>query len=212
MKRIVIILSYFFSIIFSYAQNTGLDNSGLNKTTFPSDKKVIVTPKLSIKGKKKTNIKLDNGLNKTKSFSMEDDSGLVTNNGAFNKRIEGLNKSIEPDRGSQEDVYLGDFNVKGNYVSIECRDFGEVDGDRVRIEVNGVVVKANLFLYSHFKGVVVDLKPGFNQINFIALNQGESGPNTAEFKVYNDKGIVVHHNQWNLATGVKASVIVVRDQ
>ena len=106
---------------------------------------------------------------------------------------------------------MGDFKIKGNYISVECRDFGEVDGDRVRIEVNGEVVKANLFLNNYFKGVIIDLKPGLNQIDFIALNQGESAPNTAEFKVYNTKGIVVNHNQWSLVTGVKASVIVVRE-
>jgi hypothetical protein len=31
----------------------------------------------------------------------------------------------------------------------------------------------------------------FNKIDFEALNQGSSGPNTAEFKVYDDKGSLI---------------------
>jgi hypothetical protein len=37
-----------------------------------------------------------------------------------------------------------------------------------------------------FKDLEIDSIKGIN--NFEALNQGSSGPNTAEFKVYDDKG------------------------
>jgi hypothetical protein len=43
-------------------------------------------------------------------------------------------------------------------------------------------------LNSNFKGFEIVLEKGFNKIDFVALNQGSSGPNTAEFKVYDDKG------------------------
>ena len=52
---------------------------------------------------------------------------------------------------------------------------------------------------------------GFNKIDFIALNQGSSGPNTAEVRVYNENGDLVSANQWNLATGVRATYILVKE-
>jgi hypothetical protein len=52
---------------------------------------------------------------------------------------------------------------------------------------------------------------GFNKVDFEAINQGESGPNTAEFQVYDDKGQLISANQWNLATGFKASIILIKD-
>ena len=48
--------------------------------------------------------------------------------------------------------------------------------------------------------------------NYISpLNQGYSGPNTAEFKIYDDKGELISANQWNLATGFKATIIIVKE-
>ena len=56
----------------------------------------------------------------------------------------------------------------------------------------------------------IKLLEGFNKIDFVALNQGESGPNTAEVRVYDDNGNVMMSNLWNLATGSKATFIVVK--
>ena len=53
----------------------------------------------------------------------------------------------------------------------------------------------------------MDLSEGKNTVDIIALNQGESGPNTAEFVVYDDKGKVISSKEWNLLTGVKATII-----
>ena len=46
----------------------------------------------------------------------------------------------------------------------------------------------------------VKLLDSFNKIDFVALNQGESGPNTAEVRVYDDDANVMMSNLWNLAT------------
>ncbi|MFT7066660.1 MAG: hypothetical protein ACJAUO_002247, partial [Sediminicola sp.] len=62
-----------------------------------------------------------------------------------------------------------------------------------------------------FKGINVDLNEGFNRLDFEALNQGSSGPNTAQVDVYDDKGNLIHSNRWNLSTGSKASLIIVKD-
>ena len=113
--------------------------------------------------------------------------------------------------GATTNQYLGDFKTKSGFVKIACRDHEYPDGDRVQILVNDVVVKENILLESGFKGFNMNLENGFNKIDFVALNQGESGPNTAELRIYDDSGKVVAANRWNLSTGVKATIIIVKE-
>ncbi|MEC3908150.1 hypothetical protein VOI54_14055 [Tamlana sp. 2201CG12-4] len=120
-------------------------------------------------------------------------------------------KEIEMRNGSLTDQYFGDFKSNSEYVNVVYRDHGYVDGDIIQVRVNDDIIHARVFLSGGFKGFKLDLKPGFNKIDFVALNQGESGPNTAEFKVVDDAGLIVTHNRWNLSTGVKATVIVVKE-
>jgi len=56
------------------------------------------------------------------------------------------------------------------------------------------------------------LEIGINKIAFKALNQGTSGPNTAAFKVFNDAGMLLSSNEWNLATGAKATIVIAKDK
>ena len=65
-------------------------------------------------------------------------------------------------------------------------------------------------LNSTFRGINLKLGEGFNKIDFIALNQGDSGPNTAELRIYDDNERLISSNQWNLATGAKATLIIVK--
>ncbi|UJH66228.1 hypothetical protein [Allomuricauda sp. SCSIO 65647] len=109
------------------------------------------------------------------------------------------------------DMYLGDVKTKAGFVGVVCRDHEYVDGDRVKVYLNGVVIEYNILLSGSFKGVNVDLVEGFNRLDFEALNQGTSGPNTAQIVVTDDKGNVIHNNLWNLSTGSKASLIVVKE-
>lgn len=111
----------------------------------------------------------------------------------------------------RKNQYLGDFKSKALFLKILCRDHQYVDGDAVNVYVNDVKIRSNLFLDDHFQEIEITLKSGFNKIEFEAINQGTSGPNTAEFQVYDDKGVQVSSNQWNLATGFKASIIVVKE-
>lgn len=83
-------------------------------------------------------------------------------------------------------------------------------GDRVKILVNDRVVIPEILLESASKEYYIDLSDGFNKVEFEALNQGSSGPNTAAFRVYDDKGSIITSNEWNLTTGVKAKIIVVK--
>lgn len=107
--------------------------------------------------------------------------------------------------------YLGDIKNNGKFIGIVCRDHEYVDGDRVKISVNGRVIDANVLLTGSFQGVNVDLEKGFNRLDFEALNEGSSSPNTAQVDVYDDKGQLIYSNKWLLSAGSKATLIVTKE-
>jgi hypothetical protein len=67
-------------------------------------------------------------------------------------------------------------------------------------------------LQKNYQKFNIPLEVGINKIAFKALNQGTSGPNTAAFKVYNDAGMLLSSNEWNLATGAKATIVIAKDK
>ncbi len=106
---------------------------------------------------------------------------------------------------------LGNFKTGGKYAIVQYRDHQYVDGDRIAVYVNGKMQVADITLTADFQGVDIQLEPGFNKVDFVALNQGSSGPNTAEFRVVDSKGRVLSQQQWDLATGFKATVMIVKE-
>ena len=142
--------------------------------------------------------------------------GMMNNNKEYflnpgDAYVKKLNKEKEKNPNNYlGDAYLGDIATVSDAANIVCRDFEYVDGDRVRIMVNDEVVVQNLTLDSSFRGINLKLGEGFNKIDFIALNQGDSGPNTAELRIYDDNKKLISSNQWNLATGAKATLIIVK--
>ncbi len=128
------------------------------------------------------------------------------------KRTAGIEK--KPDErvtGKTTDQYLGDFKTKSKKVTIAYRDYGDVDGDRIRVFADNDIMKPEALLGSSFSGFEMELKEGFNKLDFQALNQGEAGPNTAELLVLDEGGNVIAQEYWALATGVKATIIVVKE-
>jgi len=148
-------------------------------------------------------------LDKKKEMNFGREEKFVSRNKEFERK---LNKDKPIRKEYLEDQYLGDFKTAAKYVRIICRDHEFVDGDRVRVFVDGEIVAYNILLSAGFKAVEVDLTEGFNKVEFQALNQGSSGPNTAEFKVFDDKGKLIVGNQWNLTTGKKATLIVIKEK
>ena len=142
--------------------------------------------------------------------------GMMNNNKEYflnpgDAYVKKLNKEKEKNPNNYlGDAYLGDVATVSDAANIVCRDFEYVDGDRVRIMVNDEIVVQNLTLDSSFRGINLKLGEGFNKIDFIALNQGDSGPNTAELRIYDDNKKLISSNQWNLATGAKATLIIVK--
>ena len=106
---------------------------------------------------------------------------------------------------------LGDFKVKAEKARVMYRDAAAVDGDEIRVYLNDKVIQSFVALEGVFKGFEIVLEKGFNKIDFEALNQGTSGPNTAEFRVYDDRGGLISASQWNLGTGFKATILLVKE-
>jgi len=106
---------------------------------------------------------------------------------------------------------LGTIKSNTEFVRIEYRDFGTVDGDRVKVYLNEKVVDSNVHLGGLFYTLQIKLdKKGFNKIDIEAINQGTYGPNTAEFVIYDDKGNVIAHKSWNLKTKQIATLGIVK--
>jgi len=129
----------------------------------------------------------------------------------FNEdRKNALNDRLhEATTGNQKTQYLGEFSVETNLVKVMCRDHQEPDGDVVSILVNDVTVVRSITLEAGYKTFFLTLEKGNNRIDFMALNQGTSGPNTAAFIVYDEFGKQVTSSEWNLNTGVKASLVII---
>ncbi len=158
-------------------------------------------------------INFKDSLNKRKPIKMYPDRKLVQA-GTGMKIDPKVGPSKKDKEGSSNyfgDMYLGDIKSNGKFVGIVCRDHEYVDGDRVKIYVNDEVADPNILLTGSFKGVNVDLKKGFNRIEFEALNEGSSSPNTAQIDVYDDQGQLIYSNKWLLSQGSRASLIITKE-
>ncbi len=94
---------------------------------------------------------------------------------------------------------------------VRYRDAAYVDGDKVRVYLNYVIVEPEVLLSGEAQGFDVTLQKGVNRIDFEAINEGFAAPNTAEFKIYDDNGNVISTNQWNIAQGYKATIVIEKE-
>ena len=152
-----------------------------------------------------------------RNISMEKKNNFRNPAELYEKRLQRTLKFRQQDErrnnsGSQTTQYLGEFKTKSKRVNIIYRDHQYPDGDVIRVFVNGKVAQSRVLLETGYKGFFLQLDEGDNVIDFQALNQGSSGPNTAEFQVLNSQGFSISTNQWNLATGVKATITVIKEK
>ena len=146
-----------------------------------------------------------------KPFSMFENDGLMDPGQIFVERWRqqaaknGIIKVMD-------DQFLGMYNIDAEFVNIVCRDHEYPHGDRVQVLLNGNIVYREIVLTGSYRRLKVNLAEGKNTLDILALNQGESGPNTAEFVVYDDRGNVISSKEWNLLTGVKATIIFVNQK
>jgi len=144
-----------------------------------------------------------------KPFDMMEDDGLLLNDKG--KAPKAFTKDKEPLPEFGKDQFLGEIKTGSQFLSIKYRDHEYVDGDRIRVFVNDDIVQASVFLSASFAGFTLTLEKGENIIAFEALNQGSSGPNTAELHVYDENGFIVSVKEWNLLTGNIARVKVIKE-
>ena len=211
MKINNILFLFIFLFINSFAQETAikslkinsLDTNNVNMQTFNLNR---ITPKgLTNKESKNFfdyNLDFDFNLNK-QEVDITGKTDLVTPTWKIRQTFnEGsVNKSK-----FSKDFYLGDLETDSDYIIIKCRDHEYVDGDKIRLMLNGSVIHPNITLSSVFYVVDVDLDDGYNNIDFIALNEGESSPNTAQLIVLDEYGKQLSNKKWLITTGYKAKL------
>ena len=203
MKKLII----FFSFLFPFISFTQVESNN-RKIDFTPPKTKTVLPNVTLLNPNAFTFKKEDKRDLPKGMMNSNDEYFLNPNDVYKKR---LNKEKEKNPNSYKgDAYLGDIATISDEANIVCRDFEYVDGDRVRILVNDKIVVQNLTLDSSFRGINLKLDEGFNKIDFVALNQGSSGPNTAELRIYDDNKKLLSSNQWNLATGAKATLIIVK--
>ena len=152
-------------------------------------------------------------LNRKKKENELDNKGILTaaklSEERFLKAFKKINGQYIYPRIDQD---LGSFRTNSKSVNIICRDFQYPDCDRVTILVNNIPIIVNIELKQSYQKFNIPLEIGINKIAFKALNQGTSGTNTAAFKVFNDAGMLLSSNEWNLATGAKATIVIAKDK
>ncbi len=151
-----------------------------------------------------------------KEFSMIEDHNFKNPaelfEGQISKQLKIRKQKENNNNGNTTNQFLGEIRTTAVRVNVIYRDHQYPDGDLIRVFVNDDIVRPRVLLTSGFSGFNIDLKPGINKIDFQALNQGSSGPNTAEFQILDENGNSVAGNQWNLATGVKATIILTKPE
>tara|TARA_B100001057_G_scaffold154331_1_gene154498 strand:- start:315 stop:938 length:624 start_codon:yes stop_codon:yes gene_type:complete len=199
---------------FSYSQDNSNSSSGLPFSSINSDNKKSL---LNLKKKENPFLKKLEDKNKKNFFpdaevKKKRPERFINSNDLYlsrlNKKQGESNKNINK---FKVDQFLGEIRNDGEYVNIILRDHEYPDGDLIKVEVNENIVMPAILLTEKAKGFKLDLESGFNVVDFVALNQGSSGPNTAEIIVYDDQGKLVGTNRWNLATGVKATYIIYKN-
>jgi hypothetical protein len=181
----------------------------------PEIKPSLTTPKENLSGipvKNKVTMKPSE-----KEFSMMDKSSLIDPGQIFQdkwadeKRKKQLEMYDDIPPELLGDQFLGEFRTKTGLVNVVCRDFGQQDGDLIKVLLNDRVIVAQLVLTNGAKSFNIPLVDGINKIDFYAINQGSLGFNTAEFRLFDDKETQISENKWFLATDKKASLIIVKE-
>jgi hypothetical protein len=133
---------------------------------------------------------------------------LTQEKGFINPNIEVIKQQNE----KYKHYDLGSLLSNGNYVIVKFRDFSSPDGDMVRIMHNNNPIVYQVILEPDYKEVKIELTVGENNLDILALNEGVSPPNTAEFEVFNEYGKLIFANQWSLMTGETGEVKIKKEK
>ena len=134
----------------------------------------------------------------------------------YEKKLNKIAEDLKPEGSGEydvlkEDAYWGDYSTKSKYIDISYRDYGQVDGDFLRVLVDDDVIKSNVGLTQGFSGFRLELKEGFNKIEFYAINEGSMIPNTAHYRIMDEWSHIITDKIWALSANVKVTVIIVKE-
>lgn len=110
------------------------------------------------------------------------------------------------------DKNFGEIRTKSKFFTVQYRDFIYVDGDLIKATINSKMIGGIMELYSSYGQFTFNLDDGINTFEMEAYSKGNSGGNTCEFKIYDDKGVLVRSELWdNWDKGVKGKFIIVKE-
>lgn len=125
----------------------------------------------------------------------------------FKKNLEKHNLNIP-----MVDRDLGIFRTKSSNINITSTDFGVIDGDKISIYNNGVLIVDKYTLSTKVKVFTIPLIDGFNKIEIIAEDEGELRPNTGHFILYDDLKKRFISDFWYLAKGAKIYGMIIKEK
>lgn len=198
MKKILL-LAFIISIsLQGYAQDE-LNNKSQSLPPKNSDNKEVIPPT-------ETPLKSDPPALPKDPIVLKINPDELFNNNKFYKK-----EANVPGIFYRRNEYLGSFVTQSFTSTVRYRDAAFVDGDKIRVYLNDKIIEPEVSLIGEFKGFKINLVKGINKIDFEALNEGSASPNTAEFQVYDDKGVVIEASQWNVGTGYKATIVLYKE-
>lgn len=151
---------------------------------------------------------LTNNFKKSSGVDISAKSSLVTKEWEIKQKFDETKMHPSVYR---RDYYLGDLKTKSDIVILKCRDFGQIDGDRVNVLHGKAIAYGNITLQYNYHTIQLELKEGFNEIGFQALNNGELGVNTAELLVYDKNGKLLSTKYWHIAANFKATLMILKE-
>lgn len=137
----------------------------------------------------------------------------------MDKMSKDLNKTLVREGLKEDDRMLvkidrkfGEIKTKSKYFTVLYRDYIYIDSDLIKATINNQIIGGVMELYANYGQFVVNLNEGINTFEMEAVSKGTSGGNTCEFKIYDDKGVLVRSENWdNWDKGVKGTFVIVKE-
>lgn len=151
-----------------------------------------------------------------KEFSMFPKEEFGNPGELYSKNLKKIENEVKPEghglyAGLNEDANWGDYRTDSDFIEIYYRDWGAEDADVIGILIDGDFYKPRVLLTSGFQGFKLKLNKGVNKIQFLAINEGFSIPNTAEYKIIDDKRNLITGKIWPLSAGVKVTIRIIKE-
>jgi flagellar motor protein MotB len=127
------------------------------------------------------------------------------------QQIEQLEQQLADLENAMGGDGIANCRVTTPTIQVSAWDSGSVDGDLVRISLNGTVTHPSVSLpaaSNPWRGTF-QLRRGTNVITIHALSEGSSAPNTAGVRIDPCNGRQPYDTSWNMTTGEERTITVV---